>query len=41
MKGWYDPIWIMDYVEPGTTWVLPPEMFVADEAEETKTPAAE
>ncbi len=36
VKGWSDPIWIMDYVEPGTTWVLPPEMFVADPPAENK-----
>ncbi len=31
VKGWYEAIWHMDYVEPGATWVLPAEMFVADE----------
>lgn len=31
VKGWYSPIWIMDYVEEGTTWDLPAELFVKEE----------
>lgn len=33
VKGWHEAIWILDYLEPGATWVLPPEMFIADAAE--------
>lgn len=36
VKGWSEAIWILDYLEPGATWVLPPEMFVADVREPEK-----
>lgn len=34
IRDLFEEIWLTDYVEPGTTWVLPAEMFVAEEPEE-------
>lgn len=29
----YEDIWLTDHVQPGATWVLPSDMFIADAAE--------
>lgn len=34
-KNLYEDVFITDYLEPGATWVLPPEMFIVD-AQETE-----